>query len=695
MLRSQALLRSATLLALAWLVSACSDNGRDPLLSGVEPIDVPAADVDNQQNSNIAGPTLNIPVTYEVSPGDMLTRVWSEEFDGPAIAPETWFFATGDGSEVGLPGGWGNNELQYYLPDNAMIVNGVLEITARRETAGGLDYTSARINTEDRFAFQYGRIEASIKMPSGQGLWPAFWMFSQDSDYLCDGEPCLWAAIGEIDIVEAVNLDGLPGPDGIGGGNEIFATIHYGDEFPANSSSETRYTPSVDVTQDFHTYAVEWDAGEIRWYFDDTLYATQNSWFSTADNGGPGAPFNQPFYVLLNLAVGGRFPGSPDATTPFPATMEVDWVRVYSGEAPPVDPADPGLTPDDVISARDGSTPDLTPTFDPFGSGSMIVENFAGDNSYANVVQVSVGAGYGGGALAQLGLTGLAPGFATGYDEFLFKVKGLTADNTILAKLEEPFPGTSVAVQVDLTAPPAGVTVTDLGDGWSQVVIPISTYGDVSTFSQIVFQTLDGAYAEGDLFYLADIGFNTAGGGGGGSAFVNGDFESGGLSGWTLTQVPDNVGSITADSSGQGGRAGTVARLVAAGSATPFQTNDVLISQEGLGAGTVSPGDTIDVSFDLYGSGAPGAAVFVEVIFLDASGQDVGGRNFLDADPTPFTPTTTWTNYSGSVTAGTGFPDVTGFDVSGGVVLSIKVACGPVDGCNPDASFDNVTFAIN
>ncbi len=334
MLRSRGILRYAVPFTSLWLLSACAENDRPQPLTDVDAVSIPSADVNNQQNTNIANPTLVIPATNEVSPGDALTLVWSEEFDGPQIDPETWFFATGDGSEVGLPGGWGNNELQYYLPDNAMIVNGVLQITARRETvAGGFGYTSARINTEDRFAFQYGRIEANIKLPAGQGIWPAFWMLSQDSDYLCtafpsqnDGEDaCRWAAIGEIDIVEAVNI-------GATGGNEIFGTIHYGGEFPYNTSTETRFTPTADVAENFHRYAVEWDADEIRWYFDGELYAVQNSWFSTADNGGPGAPFNQPFHILLNVAVGGNFPGPPDGTTPFPVTMEVDWVRVYSGE---------------------------------------------------------------------------------------------------------------------------------------------------------------------------------------------------------------------------------------------------------------------------------------------------------------------------------------------------------------------------
>ena len=118
-----------------------------------------------------------------------------------------------------------------------------------------------------------------------------------------------------------------------------------------NLSAETLYTPSFDVTEEFHTYAFEWDEFEMRWYADGTLYKVENSWSSAG--GAYPAPFDQPFYVLFNLAVGGDFPGSPDGTTPSPATMEVDWVRVYSGEAPPVVPADPGTIPDVALYARD------------------------------------------------------------------------------------------------------------------------------------------------------------------------------------------------------------------------------------------------------------------------------------------------------------------------------------------------------
>jgi beta-glucanase (GH16 family) len=297
------------------LVYGCSDNGGDGrLLDGVEV--APPLVVPPQDNVNSANPTLALLENAPVSPGDTLQLVWSDEFNDASLDPEVWFFETGDGSEYGIPG-WGNNELQFYLPDNAQLSEGLLKITARREQIGAFRFTSARINTRDRFAFKYGRFEARMKLPPGQGVWPAFWMLAQDSPY--GG----WAASGEIDIMEGVNL-------GASGGNRIYGTIHFGGEFPNNLQVGESYVVATDVTSEFHVYAVEWDPTEIRWYVDDTLYAVQNAWSSTAAPFP--APFDQPFYLIFNVAVGGNFPGLPDADTVFPVTMEVDWVRVYSGE---------------------------------------------------------------------------------------------------------------------------------------------------------------------------------------------------------------------------------------------------------------------------------------------------------------------------------------------------------------------------
>jgi beta-glucanase (GH16 family) len=312
--QSKGMPQKVMLLCILVAASGCVGDNDSPALSEVEiapPLVVPP-----QQNLNIANPTLTTLENAAVKPGDTMRLVWSDEFDGAKLDPQVWFFQRGDGTDEGIPG-WGNNELQYYLPDNAQLSDGLLKITARQESIGAFRYTSARIITRDRVAVRYGRIEARMRLPGGQGVWPAFWMLPQDTPY--GG----WAASGEIDIMEAVNL-------GAAGGNRVYGTIHYGGEFPANVFTGSSYIVPADARTEFHTYSIEWDPTEIRWYVDDVLYAVQNSWSSTAAPFP--APFDRPFYILFNVAVGGNFPGAPNAATVFPVTMEVDWVRVYSGE---------------------------------------------------------------------------------------------------------------------------------------------------------------------------------------------------------------------------------------------------------------------------------------------------------------------------------------------------------------------------
>jgi beta-glucanase (GH16 family) len=308
-------------LATAMSLAACGGGGgggSSPPTASPPPPSPPASPPPPTVNVNIDNPILTVADNLDVTGGrESWTLVWSDEFDAAQLDPEVWFFENGDGSQYGIPG-WGNNELQWYLEDSAELRDGKLVITARRESVGGKSYTSARINTRDRFAFRYGRIEASIRLAGGQGIWPAFWMLPQDDVY------GTWAASGEIDIVEAVNLGGT-------GGNNVFGTIHYGGEFPANQSSTNDYLVPTDATAEFHTYALEWDSAvpELRWYVDGILYSTQNSWSTT---GAPyPAPFDETFYVLFNVAVGGNFPGAPSSSTVFPVEMEVDYVRVYEG----------------------------------------------------------------------------------------------------------------------------------------------------------------------------------------------------------------------------------------------------------------------------------------------------------------------------------------------------------------------------
>ncbi len=243
------------------------------------------------------------------------TLVWNDEFnapDGSMPDPDKWSIVR-DGS------GFGNRELEYYtgLPTNLHIEGGNLVITARKETFKGADgvvrdYTSARLETAGHFQQKYGRFEARIKVPKGQGIWPAFWMLG--SDFRSAG----WPACGEIDIMEHVGLE--PGM--------VHGTLHGPGYASINPLTGAYALPNDEaISDDFHVFAVDWMPEAVRFYVDGHLFETQ-----TADSipNSDRWVFDHPFYILLNVAVGGAWPGSPDAATPFPASMLVDYVRVYT-----------------------------------------------------------------------------------------------------------------------------------------------------------------------------------------------------------------------------------------------------------------------------------------------------------------------------------------------------------------------------
>lgn len=239
--------------------------------------------------------------------------IWSDEFEGNALDLTKWEPQLGDGCNINLCS-WGNNELQYYRAENATVSDGSLKITAKRESFQGKNYTSARLRTKNKADFRYGRMEASIRLPYGQGLWPAFWMLPTNEVY--GG----WPQSGEIDIMELVGNE----PDVIHG------TIHYGNPWPNNQSrGESYQLHRGDFSDGFHEFAIEWEPNEIRWYVDGYRYATQRS------NVFPYRwPFDRDFHFLLNVAVGGNWPGNPNGSTVFPQVMEVDYVRVYDTSRP-------------------------------------------------------------------------------------------------------------------------------------------------------------------------------------------------------------------------------------------------------------------------------------------------------------------------------------------------------------------------
>lgn len=235
--------------------------------------------------------------------------VWSDEFDGTKLDPASWTHEVGDN--------WHNEELQAYTdrPKNSYVKDGKLVIVAQKESYHEKEYTSARIITQGKRDFLYGKIEARIKLPKGQGMWPAFWMMPTDSEY---GR---WAASGEIDILESTN-----------NADHISGTLHFGGPPPNNTfSSSGRHTEEgVNFSDDYHVYSLEWQPYEMKWFIDGNLYSTKTQWH-TQGNPYP-APFDKRFYIILNLAVGGRLPGNPDKTTVFPQHLNIDWVRVYQTE---------------------------------------------------------------------------------------------------------------------------------------------------------------------------------------------------------------------------------------------------------------------------------------------------------------------------------------------------------------------------
>ncbi|WP_148218225.1 family 16 glycosylhydrolase [Opitutus terrae] len=247
------------------------------------------------------------------APGAGWTLVWADEFDGTAIDTDNWTYDLG-------AGGWGNNEKETYTKENAFLENGTLVIEARKNPDGS--YTSSRLKGQGRRSWKYGKVAARIRLPQGQGIWPAFWMLGDTISSVG------WPRCGEIDIMEM-----------IGGGENrddtIYGTLHWeANGTHASYGSGARELPDPQfLYEDYHVFEIEWSEHEVIWkrdaveYFrtsvDTTLWPTM-------------AEFHAPFFILLNLAVGGNWPGNPDATTVFPQRMAVDWVRVYqTGERPP------------------------------------------------------------------------------------------------------------------------------------------------------------------------------------------------------------------------------------------------------------------------------------------------------------------------------------------------------------------------
>lgn len=248
------------------------------------------------------GPAASAPSTPIAIPAGW-KLVWQDEFDGKTINKANWTYDIGGG-------GWGNGEAEYYTnrAENARLENGNLVIEARQEKYEGSYYTSARLKTQGLQTFQYGRIEARLKVPVGAGTWPAFWMLGSNFN------GSNWPDCGELDIMEHLGRE----PD------LILGTMH-GPGYSGATGLTKWYRQKTDIAEDFHIYAIEWEKDQVSWFFDGEKYST----YTREDVGIKQWPFDQPFFIILNLAVGGTLAGPIGLNTAFPVRLLVDYVRVY------------------------------------------------------------------------------------------------------------------------------------------------------------------------------------------------------------------------------------------------------------------------------------------------------------------------------------------------------------------------------
>ena len=250
----------------------------------------------------------NIPQTGYVSADsyDGMALVWEEQFTGDDLNEADWNYEIGTGSN-----GWGNNELQYYQRENTILSDGHLIIEAREEAVNGSNYTSSRLTTMNKKEFKYGRIDMRAALPEGQGIWPALWMLGADFQQVS------WPSCGEIDIMELVG--NLP--------NRVYGTAHYGvsGTFNTSKGSSTTLSGGAKFSEEFHVFSIDWQEDSITWLMDDQPFFT----LTPADIDGNVWRFNDEFFFIANLAVGGNWPGSPDASTVFPQRLIVDYIRVF------------------------------------------------------------------------------------------------------------------------------------------------------------------------------------------------------------------------------------------------------------------------------------------------------------------------------------------------------------------------------
>jgi len=253
--------------------------------------------------------TVDIPTTGYTTPTEYqnMDLIWSDEFEGESLNQDFWTWETGNGSW-----GWGNNELQFYRKENTKLIDGNLVIQALKENYNGFNYTSSRIKTQNKFKFTHGRVDIRAALPEGQGLWPALWMLGENINQVS------WPRCGEIDIMEIVGHEP----------STLHGTVHYANSGGAHIQNGKAYYlgGGKRFSDEFNVFSIVWKEDKIEWYMNDIKYHTVTRLSLGTSNP---YPFNEDFFFIFNVACGGQWPGSPDASTPFPQNMIVDYIRVF------------------------------------------------------------------------------------------------------------------------------------------------------------------------------------------------------------------------------------------------------------------------------------------------------------------------------------------------------------------------------
>ena len=398
------------------------------------------------------------PVVDETPEGYAL--VWADEFNGDAINFEYWNHELGDGTAYGLPAGWGNNELQLYTDqathsgiDKTDDVS-ALRITAVEESAGA--YRSAKLTSQNKISVRFGRVDVKAKMPSGQGIWPAIWMLGDNIDEIS------WPGCGEIDIVEVLGQE----PD------RMYSTVHFTNSDNSLESIQGESNNFGDLSSDYHVYTVEWTPEQIRFLLDGTMINE----LAIEDDM---KEFLRSFYIILNVAVGGYWPGDPDNTTVFPQQMLVDYVRVYeqidfvAPDAPALDIAEETIGQILEPNIADHAIQD---GFDILGNLEVLVWGGGGEPEVgisdtavegdSSLVFNFQGGNWGGGYIKMQD-----PADMSAYTNVHFSLK--LPDDLTDAEIKLEGPSTDAAVYL------INYTGVDVGDGFLEYTIPLADFTDL------------------------------------------------------------------------------------------------------------------------------------------------------------------------------------------------------------------------